>query len=178
MMFKSKSFRALTLATLTTFSVSVSRPSHALVAVGMLEPAMILAGIGIAGAGAIGIVGGYKLSKSESILKQFGGYVIGIAGTLTSGYGLLILDGESVRMMEFSELSSETSANLGLTPAEVASYHAELDQVNFLLAEVHGELSSIKKPTVTDSAEAWAKVKDSVSPETFSALEKISSQLL
>lgn len=165
--------RAFIAIALTIVTLSQTRPAQSAVGAVVATPVLI-AGLAIAGTGVIGggiLAGQCKGDPASKSLCQ--ALVILIAAPVVL-VGLVVLDGE--QGIAFSELSEEEAARIGVAEAELAVFNAEVDQANMLLADVKAELSKKKTPSEKDSVVAWQRVKDMVSPETYSTMQKIVSQ--
>ncbi|MES2527463.1 MAG: hypothetical protein V4598_10265 [Bdellovibrionota bacterium] len=168
---KLKAFFAILL---TVVTLTHSKPSQA--AVGLFTGGSV-AVVGLAVIGT-GVVGGWIATEIVTDGCSDLGCLIGIvpfiAGLAVAAIGVVILDGEQT--VEFKELDKVAAKKLGINELERASFNAELDEANMLLAEVASEMTKIQKPTAQDSVSAWSQVKDMVSAETFSAMQKIAAQ--
>ncbi len=166
-----KSLRVLIALLLTVATLTHSKPSQAAVGAAVSTPVLI---VGIVIAGGAGVV---TLSTLHSCRGDSSGLCAGLTVLLLGPLvllGLVILDGE--QQVEFRELSKAEAAKLEVSASELSVYNSEVDQANMLVADVKAELSKIEKPSAEDSASAWSKVKDLVSPATFSVMQKIVSQ--
>lgn len=144
-----------------TLTMTVPSTSHALVGAVTLNGPVALAGLAMTGLPFFAKVGDWDLGAAFGLL-------------IISGVGLVVLeDGQS---MSFQIVTAEGASKLGLTFAEMESFNAEIDQANTLLSHVIHELDQSSHTGVDVSKEIWASVKDSVSHETFSAMQKIVSQ--
>jgi hypothetical protein len=155
----------LTLSTLT-----YSRRSQAAVGLIMVNPAVILGGLAMAGTGAGALVIFQNASADTEVLAGVGG--------LLALIGVIVLDGEEGQKVSFRELTPKTAHQVGVTESERLNYNSELDQVNFILSEVESDMAKMKKPTAQDSQKVWSQYKDMVSSKTFSAMTKISTKSL
>jgi hypothetical protein len=167
-----KQLRIFFAVLLTVVTLSHSRPTQAAVGAAFSTPVLI-AGIVIAGGGVVTTVAGVASCKPGDNSGLCAGLVILVLAPVVL-LGLVVLEGE--QKAEFRELSKEEANKLGISSNELAVYNSEVDQANMLVADVSAELSKIEKPTNEDSGVAWAKVKDLVSAETFSVMQKIVSQ--
>lgn len=61
--------------------------------------------------------------------------------------------------------------------SELELFNQEIDQVNAVVEHVSLELSEMENPTKEDSTRIWKDMKDALSPEAFSALQKVTAQL-
>ncbi len=166
-----KSLRVFIALLLTVVTLTASKPSQAAVGAAVSTPVLI---VGIVIAGGAGVV---TLSTLHGCRGDSSGLCSGLTILLLGPIvllGLVVLDGE--QQVEFRELNKAEAAKLEIAASDLATYHSEIDEANMLVAEVKTELSKIEKPTSEDSAAAWGKVKDLVSPATFSVMQKIVSQ--
>lgn len=166
-----KSLRVFLAVLLTVVTLTQSKPSQAAVGAAVSTPVLVV-GIVIAGGGTV-----MTLSTLNECRGQSTGLCTGLTLIVMTPIillGLVILDGE--QQVEFRELSKAEAAKLEVSSAELSVYNSEVDQANMLVADVKAELSKIAKPSAEDSASAWSKVKDLVSPATFSVMQKIVSQ--
>ncbi|MFL5783589.1 MAG: hypothetical protein ACJ76H_03195 [Bacteriovoracaceae bacterium] len=160
---------------LTVVTLTHSKPSQA--AVGAIVSAGILtAGLYIGGAAVAGtVVGGIScLGEGGGDAGSFCGGMVLLVGATVLALGLVVMDGE--QGVQFTELTPDQAKKLGISKPELVVYNSEIDQANVLVAEVQAELSKIDKPTAQDSLVAWSAVKDLVSSETYSTMQKIVSQ--
>lgn len=154
----------LSLALVATFSITL--PAQATVSLLTLNGPLAVQGLAVflpsLFTGSIieegGIPEGYR--KPLYIISTIGFFV-----------GAIILDKN--QSMSFAEVSFADAERLNLSKEEVASFNSEIDQANALLEEAEAELSKLSNPSLKDSRMIWASLKDTVSPETFSAMQKI-----
>jgi hypothetical protein len=158
-------FKSTLLAFFTVTILSTSGPAKAVV--GLISGTVPLAISGL-------VMGAGGLAATEIYAKQQNVF-LAMAGALTSAVGVILLD--DGQNFHFHKVSQTEGNKIGLTSAEVASFNSEIDQVNALASHVGSELSGLTNPTVNDSVAIWASVKDAISPETFTAMQKISAQL-
>lgn len=151
-----------TLAIALTLGSLYSPPSKALVAVATGSAAILVAGL------VVGSGGSLVIAAADRPFEEF---------LLASLFGIVMLDGEHGRTLEFTAVNAEAAKKLGITKEERLSYNSELDQVNFLLSDVNEEIQSTTKD-INASERAWASVKDLVSPGTFSAMTKIANGMV
>lgn len=151
-----------TMAIALTVGALYSPPSKALVGVATGSSAVLVAGLVLGSGGSLVIA---------AAGRPFGEFL------LATLFGIVMLDGENGRTMEFTTVSVEAAKKLGITKDERLSYNSELDQVNFLLSEVNEEIQATTKDTKA-SERAWASVKDLVAPETYSAMTKIAKAMV
>ncbi len=166
-----KSLRLFVALLLTVVTLTHSKPSQAAIGAAVSTPVLI---VGIVIAGGAGVV---TLSTLHGCRGDSSGLCAGLTILLLAPIvllGLVVLDGE--QQVAFRELNSTEAATLNVSASDLAAYHSEIDQANMLVADVKAELSKIEKPSAADSASAWGKVKDLVSPATFSVMQKIVSQ--
>lgn len=134
---------------------------------------LVVAGVGVAGT-ALGVAG--VLTSGNDWTMALGGILLARLSMIVGLVGLVILDNE--QSMSYSEISEEEGNKLGLTYEEIDSYNREIDQVNALASYVDGRMAELKKPKTEDAKKVWEEVADSVYPETFSAMQKITASML
>ncbi|MES2527462.1 MAG: hypothetical protein V4598_10260 [Bdellovibrionota bacterium] len=166
-----KSLRIFFALLLTVVTLTASKPSQAAIGAAVSTP-LLIAGIVIAGGGAVTTLISVKKCQPDGTGLCSAFVVLLLAPVVI--LGLALLDGE--QQVEFRELNSKEAAKLEVSASELAVYNSEIDQANMLVADVKSELSKIEKPSEADSAKAWGNVKDLVSAETFSVMQKIVSQ--
>jgi hypothetical protein len=164
-----KLIRTTVLSTVILASAMTSYESKAVVGL-FISPAVVVAGL-IVGGGSY--LGGVAIATSGGLDRLAGGVLIAFYGAIV---GAVILDGENGQTLQFSELSSEQASTLNISEEARSVYNGELDQANSLISDVTSQLSQLENPTAEDSVAAWSKLKDSVSSETYSTMQKIVSQ--
>ncbi len=169
-----KSFKAFLFAVVTATMLFNSQPSKAAVGAIVAAPAVVVGGLVAAGLGGSALFFGTDLFDHCPNTCE-GGVVAGLLGITMIGLGVILLDGE--QEIQFSTLNSKQARALGISAAELSSFNSEIDQANFLMSYVKDEVVGLKTTNFEESAKIWNEVKDQVSPETFSAMAKISSQL-
>lgn len=163
-------FKSAILGLALVSTLSVSRPAQAAVSLLTLNGPLAVAGL------AVFLPSGYvAVSIEEGGVFRKGGKPLYMASIVGFFVGAMILDEN--QSMSFAEVSAADAAKLDLSEAELASFNDEVDQANALLEEAEAELSKLSNPSLEDSKMIWASLKDSVSPETFSAMQKITSQI-
>lgn len=174
-----KSFKTLFFALTLMTTLFASRPSQAAIGA-IFSPALVTAGVVMLKVGGVGIgasvvyivAGPNKWTGSK---VEEAAMTAGLLGWLSAILGLVILDDKQT--MAYAPLYAEEAKKIGLSQAELQNFNAEVDQINALAAFVDSELERMEKPTQEDSAHLWLEVKDSLSPEAFSALIKVTSQI-
>jgi hypothetical protein len=166
-----KKYIKSTLFTLALVStLTATRPAQATISLLTLNGPLALAGL------AVFVPSLYVAAEIEesNTVKSYTKplYFTSIVGFFV---GAIILDEN--QSMSFSELTEKDAVKLNLSEQEVASFNAELDQANLLLEEAQAELSELSNPTLEDSQRIWSSLKETVAPETFSAMQKITSQI-
>lgn len=151
-----------TLAVALMMGALYSPPSKAAVSMVTGSSALLMVGL-LGGSG-----GGLIVAAARMPFEVWG---------IVTIIGVVILDGENGRTMEFTTITPEAAKKLGITKEERLSYNSELDQVNFLLSEVNDEIQASTKDSKA-SERAWASVKDLVAPETYSTLTKIAKSMV
>lgn len=174
-----KTLKSLFLALTITLTMTASRPSQAAIGA-IFSPALVTAGVVMLKVGGVGIgasviyivAGPNKWTGSK---LENAAMTAGLLGWVSAFLGLVVLDDEQT--VAYSPLHLDEAKKIGLSEVELANFNAEVDQVNALAAFVDSELANMEKPTQRDSAELWLEVKDTLSPEAFSALIKITNQI-
>ena len=168
-----------TLLSLLIVTSLSSKPSQAAIGAIASAPVVITAGLVALGIGATGVAG----TIAASLLVQNNGqdlgdgfFFNGVTAFGTLGVvGLIVLEGE--QQLAFTELTTAEALKLNISESEKQSFNAELDQVNAVMAQVTAEVSSLENPTLADSQAAWMEVSQSLSPESFTVMQKITLQL-
>lgn len=164
-----KFLRSTIFALLTVVTLTASKPSEAVVGAITVNPVAIGTGLALT-AGGVGTFVAYDYYWLEDY--------VAVVGFLATVSGLVLLDGEEGRQMSFSQLDSKTAGKLGITASELASFNAEIDQANALVLQVDQDLAALENPTPVDAQASWESLRDAVSHETFSAMQKISLQMV
>ena len=140
-------------------------------------PVMVVGGVTVAGGVALyGTALAIKAEGSDSdAWRAFGIGILSLGVTLV---GLVVLDSKDQQGVTFGPLDEKTAQTLNVSPNELSAYNSELDEVNAIRDEVTARLLESKNPTVQESQAAWAEFKDSISPESFSVVEKISLKMV
>ncbi len=167
---KLKAFFAILL---TVATLSHTKPTQAAVGAIVATPVLV-AGLYITAVAAGGTIAGLISCKKSGDNSGLCKGLILLVGAPVILLGLVVLDGE--QDVEFRELNITEASKLGVSEDDLAVYNSEVDQANMLMADVKAELSQKKKATAEDSKVAWNAVKDMVSAETFSTMQKIVSQ--
>lgn len=170
-----KLLKSSLLALVAVLMLSTAKPSQAAVGALTANPALALTGLKVTGGGAALLGIGMMAGRADNSMMGMAGLMPGVIGLALAGVGLIILDEN--QGVSFDELTQEQAQKIGLSSSELEQFNSEIDQVNALASHVDAELSLLSNPSVEDSAAIWASIKDAVSPETFSAMQKISSQL-
>ena len=92
--------------------------------------------------------------------------------------GGIILDDESGQVA-FSDIdSAEIAAEIGLTEAETAAYHAELNQVNAVRETIEAEVAATNGDPMESAKALWVEYgTTALSSEAWSAVQKVSRNL-
>lgn len=171
-----KKIKALVLTLTMTAILFSSKPSQAAIGSIIAAPAMVTAGVVVAG-GAVGAQVAFTaldFLTSPSDVKGASLWALFLSVPL-AGLGLLILEGEQT--MQFAPLSKAEAQKLGVNSQERAAYNSELDQLNALAEYVDQEISKDGKADLDESVTLWNEVKTAVSPEAFSTLVKVNAQI-
>lgn len=167
-----KTLKSLFLALTIVLTMTASKPSQAAIGA-IFSPALVTAGVVVAGSGGVVFgIGALTPCQAESCLGNLGPMML---GGLIALLGLVILDDKQT--VAYTILNTADARKAGLNPIELQSFNAEVDQINALAAYVDSELERMNKPTKEDSAALWSEVKDTLSPEAFSGLVKVTSQI-
>lgn len=156
----------LVVAILITCSILVPKPAKAFIVPGGYAVGLALAQVGMVSLGVV--VFGQALTR-PGIPKAPWWMLIPIVA------GFVILDGE--QEVSYVPLSEEDAEKLKIGQEELENFNQEIDQVNAVVEHVSVQLSEMENPTKEDSINIWKDVKDSLSPEAFSALQKVTAQL-
>lgn len=169
--------KAIKLIVLSFALVSVlfhSKPSHAAISAVAGAPALVTGGLVVAG-------GAVALESVAVFLEVTGGYyykdlsVYALIVTVPIFLlGILILDEDKLEA-SYAKLDAGKAKNLGITTAELSAYNAEIDEINALANFVDANMTKKGEAGIAESRDLWADVKDSISPEAFSALVKVTS---
>ena len=140
-------------------------------------PVMVVGGVTTAGGLALyGTALAVKAGGSDSDgWRAFGIGILSIGVTLV---GLVVLDSKDQQGAVFGTLDDKTAQAMNISSNELAAYNSELDEVNAIRDEVTARLLESKNPTVQESQAAWSELKGSISPESFSVVEKISLNMV
>lgn len=151
-----------------------SRPSQAAISAVAGAPALVTGGLVVAG-------GAVALETVVVVLEVTGDYswkdasawalLITVPIFLL---GILILDEDKLEA-SYSQLDAGKARSLGLSAKELAAYNSELDEINALANFVDANMTKKGEAGLSESRDLWTDVKDSISPEAFSALVKITS---
>lgn len=148
---------------LTLTTLTMSRPSHAVVGLATGNPVVTILGAAALGGTGIYLASGGNDDLGESFVRAF-------FGLMAAAVGLTLLDGEQA--YEFAEISSADARAMGISPDERAAYNLELDQVNAIAEAVATDLP--EKSTVEEAKALWAHYGDALDPQALSATIKIS----
>jgi hypothetical protein len=167
-----KTLKSLFIALTITLTMTASKPSQAAIGA-IFSPVLVTAGIVVA-AGGGGLMGVALLTPctGSGCMANLGPWIL---GGIIGLFGLVILDDEQTAA--YTPLNIREAKKIGISPVELQNFNNEVDQINALAAYVDTELSRMNKPTKEDSAALWSEVKDTLSPEAFSALVKVTSQI-
>ena len=163
--FLKRSVLAVAITTMTLSPIT----SRAAVGLGGMTP-LVYAGIGAIGTGGLAIFINESNIMADVYYKNLWQYGLLIV------LGVVLLDGENGQEVEFSQLTPQQSRQLKISNKELTAYNSEIDMINILVSDASEQLSQIKKPNLEDSKRVWRGLKDSVSPEAFSAMTKIVNQ--
>lgn len=170
-----KLLKSSLVALVAVLMITTSKPSQAAVGAISGNPALVISGLQVTGGGAVLFGLGMAAGRADNSMMGMSGLLPGLFGFALGLVGLVMMDED--QSLSFDQLSESEAQKLGLTSAELELYNAEIDQVNALASHVDNELSQVAKPSLKDSAAVWATVQDAISPGTFSAMQKITSQL-
>jgi hypothetical protein len=169
-------------AVIAALSVQLALPSQAHAGVGVAGlGAGVPAAVALVALGGSGVAAGLgvviyacALDHGASPIEYFFGCaLIGGFGLGLSAVGLVILPDRAE--LAFGQLSDSGAVRLGLSEREITAYRSELDEINAIRQEVVVRLSRMETPSVEDGRALWLEYRDSLSPDAFAALEKVSS---
>lgn len=146
-------------------------PARASLGISFAAPGAVIAGVATMGIAAGGGYGGYRLIKTGK--PVLGGAVI-VLSLAVGLFGLGLLDGG--QKAEFSELSEDAAAALGVTPYELETYNSEIEQVNAIAREIGSELLKQKSDSPALARELWMELGTELSPETMKTVIAIAQQ--
>jgi hypothetical protein len=170
-----KLLKSLCMILVAVSILTFSKPSQAAVGAISGNPVLVISGLKVAGNGAVALGVGVAAMRVDSpYFIALGGYT-GLIGAAAICIGLVML--EDSQDINFDQVSKTDAAKLGLNSSELEIYNSEIDQVNALAAHVDHELGKLAQPTIQDSAAIWSSVQDTVSPESFKVMQKITSLL-
>jgi hypothetical protein len=169
-------FKALFLSFSIAFCLISSRPASANISLSYLSFKGVMIGLAISGASLGAGYGGVQLVKKKNIpLKILGGSIV-VVSAFGLLFGLVGLDGQELQPVQFKQLTEDEAQNLMISDEERHKFNDELDQVHFLIQDISKRLSKLENATGSDAAILWDELKETISPEAFSALVKISNQ--
>lgn len=158
-----KTIRIFLAFLLTLTTLTMSRPSHAVVGLATGNPVVTILGAASLGGAGIYMAAGANDTIGESFVRAFFGLIVGAVG-------LTLLDGEQA--YEFAEISSSEARSLGVSAEEREAFNLELDQVNAIAEAVATELP--EKASVEEAKALWAQYGEMLHPQALSATIKIS----
>ncbi len=121
---------------------------------------------------------GNEQHGSKAVLSYLGS---ALYGAIT----VLLLDGEQGASIEFHSLSEKQARSLGLTQSEQDGYNSEISQINAVREEItlrmQPEFNQTSELRLEESLQKihqhWTELSPTLSPEAFSAVQKISKKL-
>lgn len=151
--------------------MTVSQNANATIAVALGIPVALVIG---------GILGGAGLVTGWFGIGQIsdGVPVPTLVGVIMALVGVIVMDGAEGQTIAFQTVSLENAKALQLSDAEMNSYNNEIDEINNVKEMVGRDLAQLQKPGLGDSTKLWAKYSSSLSPESFSAVQKIAAQFI
>lgn len=158
-----KTIRLFLACLLTLTTLTMSRPSHAVVGLATGNPVVTILGAASLGGAGIYMASGGNDDLGESFVRAFFGIIAGAVG-------LTLLDGEQA--YEFAEISPTEARSLGVSADEMVAYNLELDQVNAIAEAVATELP--QKASVEEAKALWAQYGEMLDPQALAATIKIS----
>ena len=170
-----KILKALFLSLMIMTITLHSRPSQAAVGALAAAPAAVTAGLYIIGTGGAIGAAGLIVETAQDAGGWAAFFFVILIALPVAALGLIVLEGE--QSMNFAPLDAQAAKTLGVTSSELSAYNTELDQLNALAEYVDMEVIKDGEPTANKAAAIWNDVKDAVSPQAFSALVKVNSQL-
>lgn len=139
-------------------------------------PAVIVGGV-LAG-GSLVVATGFCMAYKFDGLTCVYAYFLTLPFVLK---GALIMNPEQdPATFEFAELSEDAARELGISKPERSSYNEELEEINAvresIQAELNSRLQSVGEVSSLQAHELWQAHRDLISPDAYSALEKISAR--
>lgn len=168
-----KQLKSIFCLLLVSVTLTYSRPSEAtLLGLGYTTKTLIT-GLVITGGGVAGT--GYAVTqiKKHPVLAIGAMVFITLPAILL---GVTILDEK--QPVVFTTLSSEDAQALGISESERSSFNSEVDAVNALSDYVLLSMEESQNESEEFSVAKWSEVRDTVRPETFRAMVKVSEYLL
>lgn len=158
------------------------RPARAVVGLFTGNPATLITGGALLGAGALAIGANMALCwnrRCEGMGGALLALVLGVPGFFVGVSGIIVLDGGNV---EFGQLTSAQARQAGITAAELASYNDELAEINAVfqdqLKDRKAEFEQTGTITLANSMADWQEAGQALSSEAFSAVKKLSASLI
>jgi hypothetical protein len=152
---------ALTVATAAIFPVQRANAIIGLTA----APGLTVAGIASLSSG-VGVGAFMALCDDEP------GFILAASAAIV---GLVLLDGSNSQDIAFAAVSPAVAQSIGLSNAELDAYNHELDTINLIRENVESQLntSDSNQANVQKAATLWKTYENDLSPEAFSAVEKV-----
>lgn len=108
--------------------------------------------------------------------RSYDGLLIGIIGLGVAAVGLLVLDQDGSKDVQFQALSSESAQRLGLSANSIETYNSELDELNAIKNSISAELSLTESPSLEKSATLWSEYQGRLSAETMQVVKAVVAQ--
>lgn len=171
-----KKLRALVFGLIAGIILLTSNDTKAAVGAIVAAPVVVTTGLIIAGTGTVGTAASvFAYNGTDDQSASLGYFFLALIAGAVAVLGIIVLDEEQA--MSYAEISKKEGLKIGLTNEEIHSYNSEIDQVNALASYVDTQMADLKKPTTEDAKVVWEEVSQAVSPETFSAMQKITAKI-
>lgn len=156
----------LMVSALSAATLLPAKRAEAIVGLATANPAAALLGLALWGGGGGAALYGLMREDNTGDGLFYGGFIGVIAG-------IVLLDGKNSQDIAFSPISSDEAKSIGLTDAELSAYNNELDKINLVRENVESQVSGNSNESVQDASKLWDKYRSDLSPEAFSAAQKV-----
>lgn len=158
-------------------SLTYSRPSQAVVAVLHWNVPLMINSVAVISLGAgMALFDRVFMQRTNLWIGELANVGI-VFGAGAAVVGFVVLDGEEGQSATLTAIDEKFASELGISAREQAIYNSELEQVNFVVAQVMEEISGLQKPTVNDAKNVWAQYESALAPESMVVLTKLSQKL-
>ena len=172
-----KNILAMVLIVSMILATAIPRRSEAGLGALLAAPAVITIGAVTGGVAAAAAIGGLIAFNGKNEVGVIVGFVVMFYGAIGSVLGLVILDDHSSNL-ELEALRDEHAAALGISTTETQAYNQELDEINAAKKTIEAEVRAMEKPSIDHAQKRWQEMRGNISPDAFSALEKISAEFV